>query len=122
MASSYCLKVENINPHVIFGLDTLYCTDVQIHCTDVRIHCMDILIECKKISGCFLWVTMKKHGEISTNFRLNHHCGKEVRHFSVQCIQTKTRPLPTLPNLWLTGNILSSLLLKNRATLEHCRT
>ena len=36
------------------------------------------------------WVKMKKHGEISTFFRLKHHCGKEVRHFSVQCIQTKT--------------------------------
>ena len=36
------------------------------------------------------WVTMKRHGEISTYFRLKHHCGKEVRHFSMQCIQTKT--------------------------------
>ena len=33
---------------------------------------------------------MKKHGEFSTYFCLKHHCGKEVRHFSVQCIQTKS--------------------------------
>ena len=32
----------------------------------------------------------EKHGEISTSFRLKHDCRKEVRHFSVQCIQTKT--------------------------------
>ena len=25
-----------------------------------------------------------------TYFRLKHHCGKELRHFSVQCNQTKT--------------------------------
>ena len=30
----------------------------------------------------------KKHGENSTCFHLKHHCGKEVGHFSVKCIQT----------------------------------
>ena len=29
------------------------------------------------------WVKMKKHGGISTYFGLKHHCGKEVKHFSV---------------------------------------
>ena len=31
----------------------------------------------------------EKYGEISTYFRLKHHCRKEVPHFSVQFIQTK---------------------------------
>ena len=42
------------------------------------------------------WVKMKKHREISTYFCLKHHCGKEVIHFSVQCILAKTMLLPTL--------------------------
>ena len=35
--------------------------------------------------GCLtLWVRMKKHGEISIYFRLKHHYGKELGHFSMQ--------------------------------------
>ena len=42
------------------------------------------------------WVNMKIHGEISLYFRLIYHCGQEVGHFSVLCIQTKNTWLPTL--------------------------
>ena len=38
----------------------------------------------------------EKHGEISTYYRLKHHCGKKVGHFSLQCFQTKTTRQSTL--------------------------
>ena len=36
----------------------------------------------------------EKHGEISTYFRLKHHCGKEVGHFSYSVSKQKKRDYP----------------------------
>ena len=39
------------------------------------------------------WVTMKRHGEISTYFRLKHHCGKKSDIFT--CSVSKQKPVTT---------------------------
>ena len=37
------------------------------------------------------WVKMKKHGEISTYFRLKYHCREEVGHFPYSVSKQKPR-------------------------------
>ena len=43
----------------------------------------------------------ENHGVICTYFLLKHHCGKEVRHFSIQCIQAKNHVATAHPFLKL---------------------
>ena len=62
----------------------------------VRSFMMDILalLDLENVGGKMVyitfWVTMKKQGGICTYFLLKHDCEKEVDHFSVKNIQTKT--------------------------------
>ena len=57
----------------------------------------------------FLGKDEKSHREISTYSRLKHICGKEVWHFSVQCIKSITMWLVVLPTLILVNTDWMSL-------------
>ena len=43
----------------------------------------------------------ENHGVICTYFLLKHHCGKEDRHFCIQCIQAKNHVATAHPFLKL---------------------
>ena len=77
-----CHKENNCRPYSLFLYSPLKkCNRV---CTQSKKLCEHILASLdreKMWAGkwCInFWVKMTKHGEISTYFRVKHHCGKEV--------------------------------------------
>ena len=65
---------------------------------------------------------MKKHREISTYFRLKHHCGKEVRHFPYNVFKQKPCDYPLC--LMSSDDIFQNLLFQKvlSGTLSECQT
>ena len=96
-----CQKENNCHPYSLFQAQSLPLKNLWESVLKVRIFMRDILawLDWGNVGWKMVYNFLgnnEKHGEISIYFRLKHHCGKEVWHFSVQCIQTNPKWLPTL--------------------------